>query len=163
MLRACAVCMEARGSAQNESRLVDKLTASSAEAAHTCLCRAPVEADAAVAGGVIQQVMRHIPRPAQLLTAWPPMGAAMLHTGAARHIPVVVHWLAHSANVGGEQGDGGASPLLIPLLHHALRRCAYPLPNGAHLPRPVGRWPGHRGGQEGPGAIFSTHTNDWGK
>ena len=49
-----------------------------------------------------------------------------------------MHWLAHTANVGGEQGDGGASPLLVPLLHHALRRCAYPLPNGVHLAQSEG-------------------------
>ena len=110
-----------------------------AEAAHTCpVCRAPVAADAAVASGVIQQVVRRIPRSAQLLTTWPPMGAAMLRTAAARHIPTIVHWLAHTANVGGEQGDGGASPLLVPLLHHALRRCAYPLPNGVHLAQSEG-------------------------
>ena len=110
-----------------------------AEAAHTCpVCRAPVAADAAVASGVIQQVVRRIPRPAQLLTTWPPMGVAMLRTAAARHIPTIVHWLAHTANVGGEQGDGGASPLLVPLLHHALRRCAYPLPNGVHLAQSEG-------------------------
>jgi hypothetical protein len=66
------------------------------------------------------------------------MGAAMLRTAAARHIPTIVHWLAHTANVGGEQGDGGASPLLVPLLHHALRRCAYPLPNGVHLAQSEG-------------------------
>jgi hypothetical protein len=94
-----------------------------AEAAHTCpVCRAPVAADAVVANGVIQQVVWHIPRPAQLLTTWPPMGVAMLRTADARHIPTIVHWLAHTANVGGEQGDGGTSPLLVPLLHHALRR-----------------------------------------
>ena len=44
-----------------------------AEAAHTCpVCRAPVAADAAAADGVIQQVVRHIPMPAELLTTWPP-------------------------------------------------------------------------------------------
>jgi hypothetical protein len=34
------------------------------------------------------------------------MGAAMLRTAAARRIPTIAHWLAHTANVGGEQGDG---------------------------------------------------------
>ena len=108
----------------------DCLTAA-AEAAHMCpVCRTPVQAEPARVGAVVHR----IPRPTVQPTTWPPMAPGDLDDAVSRRMPLVVQWLSDPlTNISSEAGQGGASPFLVPVLHHALRRSGYPLPSAVSL------------------------------
>jgi hypothetical protein len=102
---------------------------------HLCpTCRAPVaantqrvrrtvdgriESSAQHRQGVVVEVRHTVV--AAPVTQWAPMPAAMLTMASGPRVDTLTQWLARNPNAHREGGSGGASNLLVPLVHHGLR------------------------------------------
>ena len=119
---------------------------------HLCpTCRAPVaantqrvrrtvdgriESSAQHRHGVVVEVRHTVV--AAPVTQWAPMPAAMLTIASGPRVDTLTQWLARNPNAHREGGPGGASNLLVPLVHHALRANGVALPSEVMLAASMG-------------------------